>query len=187
MSGLPQPATVSVDKSRGNGIVRGLRTRWTRFKQNRNTGSSPSMFDKDFPVGGGSTEASTSITGGPDEGQRRREVYYALPMNRSGHSRDGEEGTSRFRTRRRFIRDGGKSSEPVETDDEMGDVDEIVVDNSFEVGGHQESLTEPSAGPAVTEHQPNVQMQTGQGKAKGAAYGWDPKDRTNGLNLSSSQ
>ncbi|KAG8820383.1 hypothetical protein FRC17_010171 [Serendipita sp. 399] len=30
-------------------------------------------------------------------------------------------------------------------------------------------------------------MQPGQGKVKGAAFGWDPKDRVNGLNLESSQ
>lgn len=144
------------------------------------------MFDRDFqPGGGGSTEASTSVTGPPEEGARRREVYYALPMNRSAQSREGEESYGRHRSqRRRLAKPPGKQSETTEDPEEFGDVDEVVVDNSFEIGGPQESLTEPSAGPGVTEHQPT--MQPGQGKAKGGAFGWDPKDRQNGLNLSSS-
>lgn len=182
---LPQPATVSVDR-RKPGLLYGIKHRWVRFKQGRNTGSSPSNFEKDFPFGGGSTEASTSVTGAPDEPQRKRDVYYAIPKGMP--SRDGEEHTSRFRTaRRRASRPQGKPSEPVEADaEEIVDVDVVVVDNSFEVGGQQESLTEPSAGPNATEHQPTVAMQPGQGKINGG-YGWDPKDKQNGLNLSSSQ
>ena len=182
---LPQPATVSVDRRRP-GLIHGLKSRWTRFKQSRNTSSSPSNIEKDFPFGGGSTEASVSVTGAPDEPQRKRDVYYAIPK---GHtSRDGEEHTSRFRSaRRRTSRPQGKPSEPVDNDaDEVVDVDVVVVDNSFEVGGQQESLTEPSAGPNAAEHQPAVAMQPGPGKMNGG-FGWDPKDKQNGLNLSSSQ
>lgn len=185
-SSLPQPATVSVDR-RNPGLIHGIRARWNRFKQSRNSGSSPSYFDKDFPLGGGSiTEASASITGAPDEPQRKRDVYYAIPKGQS--SRDGEEHTSRFRTaKRKGTRPQVKPIEPLENDPEESiDVDVIVVDNSFEVGGQQESLTEPSAGPGAAEHQPPVAMQPGPGKISGG-FGWDPKDKQNGLNLSSSQ
>jgi hypothetical protein len=149
------------------------------------------MFDRDFPFGGGSTEASTSATGAPDEQQRRRDVYYAVQLHRGGHSRDGEESMGKNNSnnrRRKLQRHQGKASEVLETEeDEFADVDEVVVDNSFEVGGHMDSLTEPSGAVPVAEHQPNVTMQPGQGKLKGAGFGWNPKDKENALNLSSSQ
>jgi hypothetical protein len=190
MSSLPPPVTaVSVDDPRRGGIIGGLRAHWTRFRQNRNSGSSPSTFDKDFPVGGGSTEASTSVTGPADEGLRKREVYYAIPLHKGNHYRDGDDSLHKSRAqRKRMLRSGPKVNDATEHDpDEYGDVDEVVVDNSFEIGGQQESLTEPSAGPGITEHQPVVAMQGGQGKIKGGAFGWDPKDKTNGLQMSSSQ
>lgn len=147
------------------------------------------MFDKDFPLGGGSTEASTSVTGPQEEMGRKREVYYAIPVHRFGQSKDGEDSIGRFKAhRRKGTRANGRPTEPLENDpDEFGDVDEVVVDNSFEIGGQQESLTEPSAGPNVTENRPAVAMQPGQGKWTGGAFGWDPKDKQNGLPLSSSQ
>jgi len=133
MSSLPQPATVSVDR---RGLLHGIKLRWTRFKQSMDSGSIPSYFDKEFPLGGGSTEASASVTGAPDEPQRKRDVYYAISRGRS--SRDGDEHTSRFRTaRRRGTRPHVKPAEPpVENDvEEIVDVDVVVVENSFEVGG----------------------------------------------------
>lgn len=186
MSSLPQPVTaISVDdKPRRGGLVGMLRSRWSRFKQSRNSGSNPSMFDKDFPAGGGSTEASTSITGPADEGVRRREVYYALPIHKSSHGDDSFLKSRRKRTPRGVV----KSNYTAENDpDELGDVNEVVVDNSFEIGGQQESLTEPSADHRITENQPAVVMQAGQGKIKGGAFGWDPKDKQNGMQMSSSQ
>jgi hypothetical protein len=62
----------------------------------------------------------------------------------------------------------------------------VVVDNSFEVGGQQESLTEPSAGPGAAVHQPPVAMQPGPGKVSGG-FGLDPQDKQNGLDSGSSQ
>ncbi|KAG8781980.1 hypothetical protein FRC16_002746, partial [Serendipita sp. 398] len=183
---LPTPATTTVTRGRDGGFVQGLKMRWSRFKQQRNTGSSPSMFDKDFQIGGGSTEASTSVTGAQEEGLRRRDIYYALPLSRGGHSKDGEEGLGKYKSQRKRL--AKQPSKPNEGDDpeDLGPVEEVIVDNSFEIGGHQESLTEPSNGPGVAEHAP-VEMQPGQGKVKGGAYGWDPKDRVHGLNLESSQ
>jgi hypothetical protein len=188
MSSLPPPVTaISVDHPRRGSIIGGLRAQWARFRQNRNSGSSPSTFDKEFPVG--STEASTSVTGPADEGLRKREVYYAIPLHKGSHFRDGDDSLHKPKgQRKRTLRPGAKVNDATDHDpDEYGDVDEVVVDNSFEIGGQQESLTEPSAGPGITENQPVVAMQTGQGKIKGGAFGWDPKDKTNGLQMSSSQ
>jgi hypothetical protein len=144
------------------------------------------MFDKDFPVRAGSTEAS--IISPADEGLRKRDVYYAIPLPKGSHHRGGD-GLNKSRGQRRgTLRSGAKVNEATEHDqDEYGDVDEVVVDNSFEIGGQQESLTEPSAGPGITDNQPVVTMQAGQGKIKGGAFGWDPKDKANGLQMSSSQ
>jgi len=183
-SSLPQPATVSINR-RNPGIIPTIKAQWTRFKQSKGSGSSPSYFEKDFPVGGGSTDASASITGPPDEPPRKRDIYYAIAK---GHySRDGDELTSRLKgARRRGARPQAKVNElAMENDpEEVMDVDVVVVDNSFEIGGDQESLTEPSI--EAADHQPTVALQPGPGKISGG-FGWDPKDKENGLNLSSTQ
>lgn len=190
MSSLPPPATVSTQRTEG--FFRNLKAHWIRFKQQRNTGSNPSMFDREGPSG--STDASETqlpSANNPDERLRKRDVYYAIPFHKTGQrSRDGDESFGRFKPRRskpnrRSAKMTGSETVDVEPDD-LGDVDEVVVDNSFEVGGPHESLTEPSGGP-VPDGQPNVAMQAGQGKITGGAYGWDPKDKNQGLNLGSSQ
>jgi len=117
--------------------------------------------------------------------RQRKDAYYAIPFHQGRQRKRREDGDESFlqltakKAKPIPIDAGG----PAETEEEIGEVDEVVVDNSFEVGAPQESLTEPSGG---VEQLPNVSMQPGQGKP-GMAFGWDPKDKHDGVTQNSSK
>jgi len=191
---LPPPVTTPInetfiDRQRG-GLLQSIKTRWARFKRDRNTGSSPSMP-------GGSTDASDTHPSGQDsvaqyprnkedreDYRQRRDAYYAIPFHQ-GRQRRRRGGRDES-----FLQLNPKKGKPTDasgpgdTEEEIGEVDEVVVDNSFEVGAPQESLTEPSGG--GVEPLPNVSMQPGQGKS-GMAFGWDPRDKHDGVPQNSSR
>lgn len=146
---------------------------------------------------GGSTDASDTHPSAQDsvaqnsrdkEGRedyrQRRDAYYAIPFHQGRQRRrrgDGDESFLRLNAKK------GKptgASGPADTEEEIEEVDEVVVDNSFEVGAPQESLTEPSGG--AVEQLPNVSLQPGQGKT-GMAFGWDPRDKQDGVAQDSSK
>ncbi len=183
---LPAPVTTAASGSlldwQHIGFLQSIKTRWTRFKR-RNTGSSPS-------IPGGSTDASDTHPSGQDsisqnprdkedleDSRRRRDAYYAIPFHQ------GRQRKRRGDVDETFLQISAKKGKPIDasgpadTEEDIGEVDEVVVDNSFEVGAPQESLTEPSGG---VEQLPNVSMQPGQGRP-GMAFGWDPRDKHDGV------
>jgi len=189
---LPLPVTTAanalVDRRQRRGFLQSIKTRWARFERNRNTGSSPSVL-------GGSTDASDthpsaqdSIAQNPrdkddrEDYRRRRDAYYAIPFHQGRQRRQRGDGDESFLQLKKAK--PTDASGPVDTEEDMGEVDEVVVDNSFEVGAPQESLTEPSGG--GVEQLPNVSMQPGQGK-QGMAFGWDPRDKHDGVTQNSSK
>ena len=189
---LPLPVATAVNESliiqQRIGFLQSIKTRWTRFKRDRNTGSSSSMP-------GGSIDASDTHPSGQDsisqnprdkedleDSRQRRDAYYAIPFHQVRQRKrrgDPEEGFLQLTAKKGKPID---ASGPADTEEDIGEVDEVVVDNSFEVGAPQESLTEPSGG---VEQLPNVSMQPGQGKP-GNAFGWDPRDKHDGVTQNSS-
>lgn len=191
---LPPPVTTAtkgtfIDWQRG-GLLQSIKNGWVRFKRNRNTGSSPSMP-------GGSTDASDTHPSRQDsvaqnsrdkedreDYRQHKDAYYAIPLHQSRQRRrHGDRDESFLRLTPKKGKPTGANG-PADTEEEIGEVDEVVVDNSFEVGAPQESLTEPSGGGA--EPVPNVSMQPGQGKS-GMAFGWDPRDKHDGVAQDSSK
>lgn len=139
---------------------------------------------------GGSTDVSDTHPSGQDsiahyprdtedreDYRRRHDAYYAIPFHQGRQRRRHGDGD------KNILQLNAKKSKPTDTsglantEEELGEVDEVVVDNSFEVGAPQESLTEPSGS---VEELPNVSMQPGQGKP-GMAFGWDPSDKHDGV------
>lgn len=187
----PPPVTTVASESlidrRRIGFVQSIKTRWTRFKRDRTTGSSPSMpggsVDASDPSGQESVSQNPRDRVDLEEYRRSKDAYYAIPFHQGRQRKrhgDGDESFLQRTTKKRIpINAGG----PAETEEEIGEVDEVVVDNSFEVGAPQESLTEPSGG---VEQLPNVSMQPGQGRP-GMAFGWDPRDKHDGVTQNASK
>jgi hypothetical protein len=117
-----------------------------------------------------------------EESRRRIDAYYAIPFHQGRQRRrrgDGDESVLQFHAKKSKPTD---ASGPVDTEEEIGVVDEVVVDNSFEVGAPQEPLTESSG----VEQLPNVSTQPGQGKIE-KGFGWDPRDKHDGVTQNSSK
>jgi len=184
---LPPPVTTAANESLITGFVQSIKTRWAHFKRDRNTGSSPSMASVDASDTHPSRQdTSQNLRDKEDleDYRRRRDAYHAIPFHQSRQRKRHGDGDESFLQLNAKEGRPTNASGPEDTEQEIGEVDEVVVDNSFEVGAPQVSLTEPSGG--GVEQLPNVSMQPGQGKP-GMAFGWDPRDKQDGVAQNSSK